>query len=100
MELDLSALHDERMERFYDVLVLYLLADSALGDCELKRRLGAALDSGDAERLADLLRYFASLPEEFQARILEGDPTLPTMLDSARGAGAAEPARIARPASA
>jgi len=100
MELDLSALHDDSMERYMDVLVLYLLADSSLGDCELKRQFGAALDSGEPDQLAAVLRYFASLPDEFRARITEGDPTFDTLQQAGHGAASDAASRQRRPASA
>lgn len=100
MERDLDLASDADMALYCDVLLLYLLVDSALGPCPLERRLGEALDSRQRPRLIAARREFDALPDEQKARIREGDPTFPTLLD---GAGEpAEPAAlpVARPASA
>lgn len=92
MELDFKLEGDAHMELYCDVLVRYLLVDSALGECALAHRLEQALESGQMELLAAELRYFESLPGEMKLRILEGDPTLQTEMDGARvdAAGAAD----------
>jgi hypothetical protein len=100
MELDLDLEYDANTELYYDLLVLYLLVDSALGECELQRRMGAALDSGETERLAAELRHFATLPEELRSRVLDGDPTLNTIIETGRAGRIIEPRRKRRPASA
>jgi hypothetical protein len=100
MELDLDLDGDVLMDLYCEVLVLHLLAESALGPCELSRRLGSALDSYDAERLAGELRHFAALPEELRTRVLEGDPTLATLMERPAAADEAAPQRDASPATA
>ena len=40
---------DKHMELYCDVLVLYLLVDASLGDCELQRDLSDASDVSDRE---------------------------------------------------
>ena len=101
MELDLNLEEDAHMDLYCDVLVRYLLVGSALGECELFRRMGNALDSADSDRLAAELRHFEGLPDELKSRIMEGDPTLQTMLDGpGRSAETAETSARRRPASA
>jgi len=63
----------DQMELYSDVLVLYLLVESTLGECALQRELGAALQSGVTEDLAAALRRFQEVPEELRLRILEGE---------------------------
>jgi hypothetical protein len=63
----------DRMELYCDVLVLYLLVESTLGECALQRELGAALESGVTEDMAAALRSFREAPEELRTRILEGE---------------------------
>jgi hypothetical protein len=103
MELDFDLEQDAQMDLYCDVLVRYLLVGSALGECDLQRRMGGALDSGDTEALAAALRQFEALPEDLKARILEGDPMLATELDTSRRTSAHdsdEPPARARPVSA
>lgn len=63
---------DKDMVLYWDVLVLYLLVDASLGDCELQRDLSDALDSADTERLAAGLRRFHRLPDALKSTILAG----------------------------
>ncbi|HKJ00249.1 MAG TPA: hypothetical protein VKB51_17380 [bacterium] len=100
MELDLNLERDAELDLYCDVVVRYLLVESALGECELQRRLGAALDSADAVRMAAVLRDFEALPEDLRTRIMDGDPTLPTLMEGRQGAKEDEPIAAARPASA
>lgn len=86
MELDFNLESDRQMDLYCDLLVRYLLVGSALGECELHRHLGAALDSGDAERMGTALRSFESLPEELRGRIMDGDPTLATEMERDKSA--------------
>ena len=81
MGLDLDLTADDTMDVYFDLLTVYLLVESALGECELHTRIGIALDSGDNDRMAAELRNFEALPEELRSRVLEGDPTLTTMLE-------------------
>jgi hypothetical protein len=100
MDLEFNLEEDAHMDLYCDVLVRYLLVGSALGECELSRRLEGALDSGDSDRLAAGLRHFESLPDELKTRILEGDPTLQTMIDGpGRAADALDVIEARRPAS-
>jgi hypothetical protein len=100
MELDLDLQSDAETQLYFDVLVLYLLVESALGDCSLLRRIGQALESGEGERLAAELDAFEALPEEQRTRIVEGDPTLSALLEGAAPAREDAPAAAAHPASA
>lgn len=100
MELDFHADDDAHMALYCDVLTLYLLVGSSLGPCNLKRRLGRALDSGRTERLIAERKAFESLPGKLKARILEGDPTLEAWADSQEDAGELELIPKAKPASA
>jgi hypothetical protein len=99
MELDLDLEADARMDLYFDLLTVYLLVDSALGKCELATRMSAALDSGDDTRMATELRHFEALPEELRTRVIEGDPTLATLLE-VPGARAEHPPAKARSTSA
>ena len=42
---------DVLIDLYCEVLMAYMLVESALGECDLRFELGAALDSGDRERL-------------------------------------------------
>ena len=99
MELDLDLETDPGMDIYFDLLTVYLLVDSALGRCELATRISAALDSGYDDRMADALRHFEALPEELRTRVIEGDPTLSTLMD-APGAKLERPTAKARSTSA
>jgi len=93
MELDLDLETDAGMDRYFDLLTVYLLVDSALGRCELASRMSAALDSGDDERVAAELRHFEALPEELRTRVIEGDPTLSTLTEGLGAMPASPPAK-------
>jgi len=99
MELDLDLEGDAEMDVYFELLTLYLLVDSALGECELSHRMSVALDSGETERMAAELRHFEAQPEDVRARIVEGDPTLSTLMES-HSAPTDAPRRKSRPASA
>ena len=84
MTPDLHTIGAPQTELYCDVLVRYLLTLSTVGDCALARTLEAALDSGLSERLAHGLHHFDTQPYALRRRILAGDPTLETLLDSVR----------------
>ena len=65
---------DDTMKLFSDLLVVYLLVGSALGDCELYRRMGRALANNDAPRMRAALAEFNELSRPLKDRILKGDP--------------------------
>ena len=58
---------------YCEVLLAYMLVESALGECELRFELGAALDSGDRERLEKAWSHYQNLPKEIKDKILRGD---------------------------
>jgi len=62
------------MKLFSDLLVIYLLVGSALGDCELYRRMGRALANNDALRMRAAMDEFNELSRPLKDRILKGDP--------------------------
>ena len=99
LDLDLDLEAEAVRERYWDLLVLYLLTGSALGPCDLARRLGSALDDGSDQAVTAALAHFDSQPADLKAIIRDGDPTLDTLLQSAGGAAMA-PQRRSRPASA
>lgn len=100
MEPDVDLARDADMALYCEVLLLYLLVGSAMGPCSLERRLGQALDSRQRQRLIAERRNFQALPEDVRTHILEGDPTLATLLESARSVPEPEALPTARPASA
>ena len=65
---------NDAMKLFSDLLVVYLLVGSALGDCELYRRMGRALANNDAPRMRAALSEFNELSRPLKERILKGDP--------------------------
>jgi len=62
------------MKLFSDLLVIYLLVGSSLGDCELYRRMGRALANNDTLRMRAALDEFNELSRPLKDRILKGDP--------------------------
>lgn len=76
MDLDLNLEQDAAQQRYWDLLVLYLLVGSTLGDCDLYRRIGRALDDGGDARVTAELSSFESLPDDLKSLVREGDPTL------------------------
>lgn len=76
MDLDLNLEADAAQQRYWDLLVLYLLVGSTLGDCDLYRRIGRALDDGGDARVTAELSYFERLPDDLKCLVREGDPTL------------------------
>ena len=87
IDLHMNLQQDRHMELYCDVLVLYLLVDASLGDCELQRDLSDALDSADTERLAAGLRRFHRLPDALKSTILAGASN-----DEAEAMNSADPA--------
>ena len=65
---------DAQMNLFSDLLVVYLLVGSALGDCELYRRMGRALALNDDTRMRAALEEFEELSRPLKERIMRGDP--------------------------
>ncbi len=68
--------NDEHMELYCDALLLSMLVESSIGDCELLRDLNISLETGDEDRMADCLIRYASLPEEVKTVIQQGDTSL------------------------
>lgn len=65
--------NDNLIDLYCDVLMAYMLVESALGEGELRTELGAALDSGDRVRLEKAWAQYVNLPEDIRLRIDEGD---------------------------
>jgi hypothetical protein len=99
MELELNIEDEARLDLYCDVLLRFMLVGAVMGECDLYRRMGIALDGGDTPSLANAMAQFDALPEELKARVLDGDPTLSTLMEHAGRDDATPPAR-ARPASA
>lgn len=68
--------NDNHMEIYCDVLLLSMLVESSIGECELLRDLNISLETGDEDRMADCLVRYASLPEEVKTVIQQGDTSL------------------------
>lgn len=68
--------HDKHMELYCDALLLSMLVDSSIGECELLRDLNISLETGDEDLMADCLIRYASLPEEVRFVIQQGDTSL------------------------
>lgn len=64
---------DVLIDLYCEVLMAYMLVESALGECDLRFELGAALDSGDRERLEKAWSHYQNLPNEIKDQILRGD---------------------------
>ena len=64
---------DELIDLYCEVLMAYMLVESALGECDLRFELGAALDSGELKRLEGAWSLYQNLPEEIKDQILLGD---------------------------
>lgn len=67
---------DADLELYCDVLMIFMLVETVMGDCELMRELGAALDDGSRHQLEAAWDRFYSLPEDIRARIMEGDTSM------------------------
>ena len=99
LDLDLDLAADAALDRRWDVLVLYLLVESTLGECALTRRLGAAYDHGSDADVEAALAHFEAQPADLKSMIRDGDPTLDTLQQSGF-ASDGTPLRRSRPASA
>lgn len=64
---------DAEDQSYWDLLVLYLLVGAVLGDCDLYRRMGRALDDGRPEQIKAELASFEALPPRLKARVRKGD---------------------------
>lgn len=64
---------DELVDLYCEVLMAYMLVESALGECDLRFELGAALDSGEQEKLESAWSHYQNLPDEIKKKILRGD---------------------------
>lgn len=64
---------DVLIDLYCEVLMAYMLVESALGECDLRIELGAALDSGERERLESAWSIYQNLPNEIKEQILRGD---------------------------
>ena len=64
---------DEVIDLYCEVLMAYMLVESALGECELRFKLGVALDSGDRKQLEGVWTHYQNLPFETRKKILLGD---------------------------
>lgn len=64
---------DVFIDLYCEVLMAYMLVESALGECDLRFELGAALDSGKLKRLEAAWSRYQNLPQEIKDQILLGD---------------------------
>ncbi|MDH5751117.1 MAG: hypothetical protein OEZ59_01700 [Deltaproteobacteria bacterium] len=64
---------ETRLNLYFDLLVVYLLVGSSLGDCELYRDMGRALASGSGPRMQGALNEFHELSSPLRRRIAKGD---------------------------
>ena len=64
---------DVVIDLYCEVLMAYMLVESALGECDLRFKLGAALDSGDRKQLENVWAHYQNLPYETRSKILLGD---------------------------
>ncbi|MDH4248156.1 MAG: hypothetical protein OEW39_10090 [Deltaproteobacteria bacterium] len=62
------------LKLFSDLLVIYLLVGSAMGDCDLYRRMGRSLANNDPVRMKAAMDEFNELSRPLKERILKGDP--------------------------
>lgn len=69
--------NEAHMVLYCDTLVLFLLVESTLGECNLHRELSDALDELDPLKMVACKRRFDALPAELKDRVLEGDLSLP-----------------------
>jgi len=66
---------DGHMSLYCDTLVLFLLVESTMGECNLHKELDEALESMDPLKMVACKKRFETLPQELKTRILEGDIT-------------------------
>ena len=64
---------DVLIDLYCEVLMAYMLVESALGECDLRFELGAALDSGERKRLQSAWSLYQNLPNQIKEQILRGD---------------------------
>ena len=55
-----------------EMLLLYLSVGSALGECALYRRIGAALQAKDMAEMERIRDYVDGLPGDIKQRIIQG----------------------------
>jgi len=67
---------EDNSELWGDVLMIYLLTRSVLGDCALAHRLEAALDTSRREDLITAITQFNQLPIREREVIMAGDTSL------------------------
>lgn len=64
---------EQEMALFGDLLFIYLSVGSALGDCDLYRRMGRALASNNVQAIQDMMDEYNELSRNMRDRILAGD---------------------------
>ena len=60
------------MKMIGELLVIYLAIGTEFGDCELYRRIGAALESRDLKTLWRFHNFIESMPGQVKQRLIQG----------------------------
>ena len=64
---------DVLLDLYCEVLMAYMLVESALGECDLRFELGNALDSGERKQLESAFSRYQNLPDAIKDQILRGE---------------------------